>query len=165
MKPTMIIAQNAMGKTTLAQGVEEWRGDGELRCNFISNSLGRWHDVINWTAPTGPLDHSMLFHRCYQLAKAHDVIFLINTLPSNLDDIDPFRFIVVVYADHRDGARRWLARDPSFFTSFEDAVMTVERRSERLISQVRDLADNSHDVTYLALEPNQFLIDVVKGVL
>lgn len=165
MKPTMIIAQNAMGKTTLANGVEEWRGSGELRCNFYSNALGRWHDVINWTAPTGPLDHSLLFHRCYQLAEAHNVIFLINTLPSSLKDVDPYRFIVVVYDDWCDGARRWIARDPSFFGSIEDAIMTVRKRGEMLCAQAVELAQNKHDITVLKLKHDQFLIDVIKEVL
>lgn len=165
MKPTMIIAQNAMGKTTLAKGVEEWLGSDELRCNFCSNTLGRWHDVINWTAPTGPLDHSLLFHRCYALAQAHDVIFLINTLPSSRDDIDPFRFIIVVYDDWCDGAWRWMARDPSFFKDAKDAIMTVRRRGETLCSQAVELAGKGHDVTVLKLQPDQFLIDVIKEVL
>lgn len=162
-KFNIIIAQNAMGKSTLARGPNLWVGrpigPKPNTINVIESQYGYLHDCRNWVA-CGHIDLKAFWEHMFILIARHDIVFLnnsverLNSLPQGIN------CAIVTYNDPRDGVERWKERDPSYFKSLTDdeALFLVMSTKSAYLKAARRLPKGQCQL--FTLDRGKFLSDL-----
>lgn len=159
----LIIAQNAMGKSTLASGPTKWLGNPigpkPNTINVTATKYGYMHDLRNWIA-CGHIDMKAFWLDTFTMIARHDIIMLNNSvdrlprLPSGINAA------FVVYESPRDGLDRWMRRDPTYFEklSADEGLHMVMKVRDAYLSAVK--RQNGDQVRLFELKKGQFLADL-----
>lgn len=163
----VVIAQNNAGKSTLMKDSPlkwtgwEASGNNDLLCYYRETKYGPLHDVNNWE-PYLVYDHDEMWKRLSMLHDAHGITFFTNHISKVEHFQDGSKYLVVLYKHPKDGALRWMKRDPTFFKSQGDAVMRVSEDGKKLRTIAEKAIAAGKDVKIVELETDQFMIDVLE---